>query len=121
LIVKVKDLMRTDNIPFVSEKASFTDLLLRMSEGRLGMVIVGDSGHVKGIITDGDLRRALVRNPDTSALRICDMMTTSPVFIGENEFIHQAEQLMIEKKITTVLVGSAVDRSVSGIYQIYNQ
>jgi len=121
LIVKVKDLMRTDNIPFVTENASFTDLLLRMSEGRLGMVIVGDAGHVKGIVTDGDLRRALVRNRDTSTLKIADMMTISPVFISEDEFIHRAEQLMMEKKITTVLVGSAADRSISGIYQIYNQ
>jgi arabinose-5-phosphate isomerase len=121
LILKVKDLMRTANIPFVTEEASFTHLLLRMSEGRLGMVIVGDSEHVRGIITDGDLRRALLRNPDTSTLNISDMMTTSPVFISEDEFIHQAEQLMMEKKITTVLVGSAENRNVSGIYQIYNQ
>jgi len=121
LIVKVKNLMRTDNLPFVNDDASFTDLLLRMSEGRLGMVIVGDARHVKGIITDGDLRRALLRNPDTSTLIISDMMTTSPVFIDEEEYIHQADQVMMEKKITTVLVGSAANRSVSGIYQIYNQ
>lgn len=121
LLVRVKDLMRKDNIPFITEDASFTDLLLRMSEGRLGMVIVGDAEHIKGIITDGDLRRALLRNPDISKLNVLDMMTTSPVFIGEDEFIHHAEQLMMEKKITTVLVGSASDRSISGIYQIYNQ
>src|ERR1700761_9435756 len=60
LLVKVKDLMRKDNLPFIGEGASFTEVLLRMSEGRLGMVIVGDAGYVKGIITDGDLRRALM-------------------------------------------------------------
>ncbi len=103
LLVKVKDLMRVDNLPFIKEDASFTEILLRMSEGRLGMVIVGDSQHVKGIITDGDLRRALVRTPDTSKLAVTDMMTPTPVFIDENEFIHQAEQLMMEKKITAVL------------------
>jgi arabinose-5-phosphate isomerase len=121
LLIRVKDLMRTDNLPFISEASSFTELLLCMSEGRLGMVIVGDPGYVKGIITDGDLRRALVRNPDTSTLTVTNMMTETPVFIDENEFIHHAEQLMIEKKITAVLVGSAADKSISGIYQIYNQ
>ncbi len=121
LLVKVKDLMRVDNLPFISEDASFTELLLCMSEGRLGMVIVGDAQHVKGIITDGDLRRALVRNPDTSQLSVTDMMTKTPVFVDENEFIHNAEQLMIERKITAVLVGSETERSVRGIYQIYNQ
>ncbi len=121
LLVKVKDLMRHDNLPFVNEDSSFTDLLLRMSEGRLGMVIVGSSGQVKGIITDGDLRRALLRNPDTTKLHINEMMTANPVFIEEEEFISQAEQVMMEKKITTVLVGSAANRSITGIYQIYNR
>jgi arabinose-5-phosphate isomerase len=121
LLIKVKDLMRTDNLPFINEGSSFTEILLRMSEGRLGMVIVGDAGHVNGIITDGDLRRALLRNPDTATLTVANMMTKTPIFVDENEFIHQAEQLMIEKKITAVLVGSATNRAVSGIYQIYNQ
>jgi arabinose-5-phosphate isomerase len=120
LLIRVKDLMRTDNLPFIGENASFTELLLCMSAGRLGMVMIGDSNYVKGIITDGDLRRALVRNPDTSALTITDMMTDTPVFIEADEFINRAEQLMLEKKIATVLVGSAAGRNVSGVYQIYN-
>jgi arabinose-5-phosphate isomerase len=121
LLIRVKDLMRTDNLPFIGEDSSFTEVLLRMSEGRLGMVIVGDANYVKGIITDGDLRRALVRSSDTSKLTVAEMMTRTPVFIDENEFIHQAETLMLEKKITTVLVGSSDVRNISGIYQIYNQ
>jgi arabinose-5-phosphate isomerase len=121
LLVRVKDLMRTDKLPFININASFTELLLRMSEGRLGMVIVGDANNVEGIVTDGDLRRALLKNPDTTQLTVDGMMTKTPVFIHENEFINQAEQLMVEKKITAVLVGSSDDKSVSGIYQIYAQ
>ena len=49
------------------------------------------------------------------------MMTTMPVFVEENEFINQAETLMLEKKITTVLVGSPGNRSINGVYQIYNR
>lgn len=119
LLIKVKDLMRMDNLPFINEEATFTELLLRMSEGRLGMVVVGDHKNVKGIITDGDLRRALLRTPDTSKLTVANMMTTTPVFIEETEFIIQAEQLMMEKKITSLLVSSADERSLTGIYQIY--
>lgn len=121
LLVRVKDLMRTDKLPFINEDASFTELLLKMSEGRLGMVIVGDADNVHGIVTDGDLRRALFKNPDTTQLTVNGMMTKTPVFIGEDEIINNAEQLMIEKKITTVLVGSSDDRKICGIYQIYNQ
>ena len=121
LLVKVKDMMRTTNLPFVEEDIAFTELLLCMSESRLGMVIVGNTDHVKGIITDGDLRRALLRNPDTSTQKTSDMMNPKPVIIDEDEFIQEAEYLMINKKITTILVGSPEKHMVKGIYQIYNR
>ncbi|GAA3993542.1 KpsF/GutQ family sugar-phosphate isomerase [Mucilaginibacter dorajii] len=120
LLVKVKELMRTDKLPFINEDASFTDLLLSMSAGRLGMVMVGDSHRINGVVTDGDLRRALLKHPDTSTLTIADIMTVDPVIIDQEEFAGKAEQLMIEKKITTLLVGSAQNKSVVGVYQIYN-
>lgn len=121
LLVKVNDLMRTDKLPFINEDASFTDLLLSMSAGRLGMVMVGDAAYIKGIVTDGDLRRALLKHPDPSTLTVAEIMTTNPIIINGEQFAGQAEQLMIEKKITTILVGSARDRSITGVYQIYNQ
>ncbi len=121
LLVKVKDVMRTDALPFIAEETSFTELLLRMSEGRLGMVIVGHPNYVKGVVTDGDLRRALVRNPDTSTQTITNMMSPDPVIINENEFIHEADYLMMDKKITTILIGSPLERTVKGIYQIYSR
>jgi arabinose-5-phosphate isomerase len=120
LLVKVKDQMRVDNLPFIDTSASFTDVLLRMSEGRLGMVVVGDIQYVRGIITDGDLRRALLRHPDTATLTVTDMMTANPVIIDGDEYVNKAEQLMMERKITTILVGSVEKRSLLGIYQIYN-
>jgi arabinose-5-phosphate isomerase len=120
LLVKVKDLMRTDKLPFIKEDASFTDLLLGMSAGRLGMVIVGDESYIKGIVTDGDLRRALLKHPDTTTLTVTEIMTTSPIIIDGEEFANLAEQLMIEKRITTLLVGNAQNRSITGVYQIYN-
>lgn len=120
LLVKVKDLMRGDNLPYIDENASFTELLLRMSEGKLGLVIVGKAENIKGVITDGDLRRALLRNADTTQLVIPEMMTVNPIIIDPEEYISQAEQLMIDKKIATILVGSGDKRTISGVYQIYN-
>src|ERR1700743_3858100 len=121
LLIKIKDLMRTDNLPFIDADAHFTELLLRMSEGKLGMVIVGDAQNIKGVVTDGDLRRALVKNPDTSQLKIAEMMSANPVIVDSEEYVCVAEQLMIERKITNVLVGSPQERRVDGVYQIYNQ
>lgn len=121
LLTRVKDLMRTEALPFIEKSASFTDILLRMSEGRLGMVMVGGMDYVEGIITDGDLRRALLKNPETSQLTASGMMTVDPVFINEEEFINTAETLMLDKKITTILVGSFVERKIKGVFQIYHQ
>ena len=119
LLSKVKDLMRTDNLPFIAKNAPFTDVLLRMSEGKLGMVMVGDGNHIEGIITDGDLRRALLKNQDIAKLSVSDMMTTNPIIVEEEDFISQVESLMMEKKITNVLVGNG--RKIVGVYQIYSQ
>lgn len=120
LLVKVKDLMRTDNLPFIDEGATFTELLLRMSEGRLGLVMVGDSNYIKGIVTDGDLRRALLKFNNTDRINITEIMTANPVIVDPDEYIGQAEHIMMERKITTILVGSVKQRSVNGVYQIYN-
>lgn len=121
LLMRVKDVMRTDSLPFVADNISFTDLLLRMSEGRLGMVIVGNAENIQGVVTDGDLRRALMRNPDTTAQSVKTMMSPAPVTVSEDELIHQAEELMLNKKITTILVTSADGGQLKGIYQIYNR
>ncbi len=75
---------------------------------------------MEGVITDGDLRRALLRNPDTSKLTVTDMMTATPIIVDADEYISQVEQLMMEKKITNVLVGSVANKSLVGVYQIYN-
>ncbi|MBW4889906.1 KpsF/GutQ family sugar-phosphate isomerase [Mucilaginibacter sp. HMF5004] len=120
LLVKVKDLMRTDNLPFININATFTELVLKMSEGRLGLVIVGNAEKIDGLITDGDLRRALVKNPDTQTLMLNDMMNDNPIILDGDEYISGAEQLMIDKKITTILVGSPTARTINGVYQIYN-
>jgi len=86
----------------------------------LGLVIIGDAERAEGILTDGDLRRGLVRFPDTSVIRIQDIFNPNPIILNENEFISEAESLMIEKKIATILVGDAEKRAVKGVYQIYN-
>src|ERR1700743_2961306 len=87
LLVKVKDLMRRDNLPYIDKSASFTEMLLCMSEGKLGLEIVGNATKIEGVVTDGDLRRALVRNPDTSQLVISEMMTANPIIIDPEEYI----------------------------------
>jgi arabinose-5-phosphate isomerase len=120
LLVRIKDVMRTDNLPFIETDASFTQLVLKMSEGKLGMVIVGTPQQVAGVITDGDLRRGLVKHEDLHHLPITELMSTSPKTINEHELVYDAEELMIARKITTLLVNSD-EGTLTGVYQIFNQ
>jgi arabinose-5-phosphate isomerase len=120
LLVKVKDLMRTDQLPFIEADASFTQLLMRMSEGRLGLVIVGSPNDVNGVITDGDLRRGLIKYTDIHNLPITDIMTTEPKIVNEEELVYEAEALMMERKITTLLVHNS-NNVLTGVYQLFNQ
>ncbi|PAW93413.1 arabinose-5-phosphate isomerase [Mucilaginibacter sp. MD40] len=120
LLARVKDNMRTDRLPFIEPGASFAQLVICMSEGKLGMVIVGTADAVEGVITDGDLRRGLVKYADIHHMPITDFMNGSPIFIEENELVIDAEALMLERKITTLLVRDDSER-VTGVYQIFNQ
>jgi arabinose-5-phosphate isomerase len=120
LLVRVKDLMRTDNLPFLARDASFTQLIIRMSEGKLGMVVLGTADEVIGVITDGDLRRGLVKYADVQQLPITTMMNGNPIIVSDDMLVYDAEALMLERKITTLLVQNS-DNKITGVYQIFNQ
>lgn len=104
LLCKVKDQMQT-RLPITTPETSFTDCLSIMNEGRMGVALVMENQQLKGIITDGDVRRALTANgADTLNKTAKELMTSSPKTIHENEFLAKAEDLMKEKKIHSLVV-----------------
>ena len=104
LLCKVKDQMQT-RLPITTPDTSFTDCLTIMNEGRMGVALVMENQQLKGIITDGDVRRALTANgADTLNKTAKELMTSSPKTIHENEFLSKAEDLMKEKKIHSLVV-----------------
>ena len=70
LLTHVRDKMRTQNLPFVDGNAPVQDALLTMTEGRLGMAIIGSPDQLEGVITDGDLRRVLVGGADLGKISV---------------------------------------------------
>lgn len=61
LFIKIKDLMRTDNLPIINEETTLKEAVVTMSEGKLGTVLIVDkSGKFTALLSDGDLRRALM-------------------------------------------------------------
>ena len=104
LLCKVKDQMQT-RLPITTPDTNFTDCLSIMNEGRMGVALVMENQQLKGIITDGDVRRALTANgADTLNKTAKELMTSSPKTIHENEFLAKAEDLMKEKKIHSLVV-----------------
>lgn len=100
----VKDVMHTgENIPLLPENAPFPQVIVEMSQKRLGCVGFVDSlGRLTGIFTDGDLRRKM--SPDLFSKTAMELMTHAPKQIAPDVMAAEALRLMNEKKITTLFV-----------------
>ena len=92
-------------MPVVQETAPLKEALLEMTRGRMGMTAVLDArGRVRGIFTDGDLRRALEKSPSFDTMTVGEVMTPAPKTIGPEALAAEAVQLMEQHKINQMLV-----------------
>lgn len=106
LLLRVRDLMHTgEEFPGVQEEASMKEVLLEMTSKRLGVtgVLDGD-GRLVGVITDGDLRRALERYPDLLERKAKDIMTRNPKGIEADALAAEALKRMEDYAITSLFV-----------------
>jgi arabinose-5-phosphate isomerase len=106
LLTLVRDVMRSGpDAPRISTTATLTDALLEMSRGRMGMTAVVDGSQtVKGVFTDGDLRRALEKGQDLRKTAIIDIMSLGPRTIGPERLAAEAVEIMERAKINQLLV-----------------
>ena len=106
LLIQVKDLMHSgDELPAVVEGTLLKDGIVRMSETGLGMLaIVNKQGCIKGIFTDGDLRRILDQQIDIHHTPISRVMTANCVTVGPEMMAAEAVKLMETRKINGLLV-----------------
>ena len=112
LLSRVKDQMQT-RLPIITPTTGFTDCLTVMNEGRMGVALVMKDERLEGIITDGDIRRALTTNgAETLNKTARDFMTRSPKTIHQDEFLSKAEDVMKAKKIHSLVVLDDHDRVV---------
>ncbi len=120
LLSKAKDLMRTENLPLVEENADLKNLILTMTEGKLGLALIQKNGKLVGVVTDGDLRRAWTRNidQDLEKLKISEIMTFSPKCVSPEMPIAEAEKMMMQMKITSLIV--ADQEKIHGVLQLYH-
>jgi arabinose-5-phosphate isomerase len=121
LLLKVKDVMQTGkSIPRVRVDASFLEAIREINRKNLGFTLVVDRrGKLKGIITDGDLRRLMVRQRDLSGVRISDCLTRNPKTIDGEKLAAQALSLMEALEITCLVILDA-GRRPKGIVHLHD-
>ena len=105
-----KDIMVTGKkMPMIDHKKSFAEALKIMSQKKLGIVVITKKGYIKGLVTDGDLRRVL--NNPSKEKDLNKITRNYPLTTSENTSASKALSLMSEKKITSLLVVSDKDRN----------
>lgn len=117
----VEDLMLKENLPTADENMLFTDLIKLISEHKLGMaIIIDNSGRLSGILTDGDIRRVVVKySSDITNLRAKDVMTVNPKTVAQQDFAASALHLMEKYSITALAVVDD-DNKPLGIVHIHD-
>ena len=117
LLTHVRDAMRAGtDVPSVPESASFPEALLEMSRKRMGMTAIVDAERrVRGIFTDGDLRRTLEHATDIRSLRVADVMTRNPRVIGADQLAAEAVQVMESYKVNQLLVVDDDERLIGAL------
>jgi arabinose-5-phosphate isomerase len=124
-LMRVERLMHAGDAPIVAADTPMTDVLIEMTDKRLGMTCVIDAaGQLAGIITDGDLRRHMLaaqQGSERSILerRAGEVMTRNPVTVTRGTLAVEALRLMEERKITSIVVVGA-GQTVEGIVHLHD-
>jgi arabinose-5-phosphate isomerase len=118
-----EDIMLTGkDIPFVNENYGVKLALKKISKKKLGLLIIKNTkGLTKGIIVDGDIKRAMQKNTNIENLKIKDIMTKDPISIEKDTLAAKALDIMSVKKITSLCVYNRKNKQKTiGILHIHN-
>ena len=120
LLMTVGNVMRSSDLPVVGMDCTATEMIHRMTRGGLGLIVICDGEHIEGIVTDGDLRRAMEsRQSDFFNIKAIDIATRSPKSINVNAKLIDAEKMMTQYKVNSLLATDDEGR-LQGVIQIYD-
>ncbi len=121
LFIKVDDLLRKENLPIVSKKTILKDAIVTMSEGRLGNAIVTDDNHkVVGLLSDGDLRRAMLSDDFSLQCNVEEIMTQNPKSITDKNILASDALKIIEDFKIQLLLVLDKDKKLIGVLHIHS-
>lgn len=108
LLTTAGDVMRKDDLPVIPPTMKLGEAVIHVSNGRLGLCVAEEDGKIVGIITDGDVRRAIQNSQDSFfQLTVNDIMTRSPKIVSPETKIADVEKILNSNKIHCVLVADA--------------
>ncbi len=120
LLMTVGNVMRSEHLPIVAPECSAKDMIHSISKGGLGLIIVCKEGHIMGVVTDGDIRRAMEsRESDFFAITAQEICSPKPKCISTSAKLIVAEKMMTKHKVNSLL---ATDKhgALAGVVQIYD-
>lgn len=116
---RVSEVMHKDDLPFVLPTTTVSEALLVMSHGRRGLaIVVNQADELCGVLTDGDLRRALATKGNLLDREISEIMTQTPVTISESAPVAEAEERMQNLRLKALIVLNGEGR-VSGVIEVF--
>ncbi len=119
LLTRLKDVMST-RLTKVSPESTLKDVIICMTTDQHGIALVMENDSLVGVITDGDLRRAMLRPDfDLNSFKAQDIMTMSPITASHHSMLSEAEELMRERQIKQLLVVDEASNPV-GIVDFFN-
>lgn len=105
LLTTAQDVMHKDNMPTLSPDMHLGEAIILVSKGKLGLGIAERDGKVVGLITDGDIRRAMEQwQAQFFNKTVADIMTITPKTVGLQTKISEIQKIMNKYKIHSVLV-----------------
>lgn len=104
LYLRVRNLLENNEIPKVNQNDSIKEVIINISEKRLGATVVLNNNNIVGIITDGDIRRMLKNNDDFTVLKAKDIMSFNPKIIDIDAMAVDALATMEENNISQIVV-----------------
>ncbi|MGM0855830.1 MAG: KpsF/GutQ family sugar-phosphate isomerase [Pseudomonadota bacterium] len=116
LLTRVKDVMHSE-LPICDPQDNMKDVIMTITQVGLGIAVVVDKGTINGVITDGDLRRALFNHDSFDGLTAGNVMTKNPITVNELEMFADAENIMLKANVTSLLVVSK-NSVLSGVLKL---
>jgi arabinose-5-phosphate isomerase len=120
LLTTVESVMKKDNLPVCNVSSSIKEVIHKITDGKCGLIVVIDNSVIQGIITDGDIRRAMeTRENKFFTLKAQDLMSKHPKLIQSKEKLITASEIMSGSKINSLIVVDK-NKKLAGIVQMYD-